>query len=115
MPKKVTVVTPSKSGPGLWFDYAETARKNAVNVHPVDRAGNDDLMRDKGGRRSSSNSPDGSPWYDDPERNAEGNRRHSKVVEDANAFAFRYPNGKPLDELKAETRAYLAELIEKLA
>ena len=61
------------------------------------------------------NNPDGSEWFKDPARAAEGEIRHSQITAKANEFALRYPNGKPLAELKAETRAYLSELIAKLS
>jgi hypothetical protein len=120
MPKKVTEVKTPKTGSALWLGYAETARANAAkHWDPVERVWEmiESLRCEVRAEdaKSFDNNPDGSSWYDDPERNTEGNARHSGITEKAKAFALRYPNGKPLEELKAETRAYLGELIAKLS
>lgn len=121
MSKKSTVIkTPSKTGSALWSGYAETARNNASKYwNPEDRIWEmiESLRCEIRAEESKpyDNNPDGSEWFKDPARAAEGEIRHSQITAKANEFALRYPNGKPLAELKAETRAYLSELIAKLS
>jgi hypothetical protein len=103
MSKKSTEVktpTPTtKTGPERWLEYAATARGNAAKEW----------------------NPEYRVWEMIEslrcEVRAEGlkNEDDSLVVAKANEYAARYPNGKPLEELKAETRAYLGELIAKLS
>lgn len=119
MQKRNEVKTPPKTGPDLWLEYAEEARKNAAKQwNPVDRVWEMiEALRCEvraEGVRPFVNNPDGSDWYKDPKRSEEGDVRRSRIVREAQEFAARYPNGEPLEELKAETRAYLGELIAKL-
>jgi hypothetical protein len=118
--QKQNVVKTPKTGPDLWLEYAKTARKNAAKQYdPVERVWEMiEALRCEvraEGVKSFVNNPDGSPWYDDSERKAKDLVRRTRIVREAEEFAARYPNGKPLEELNAELRVYLGELIAKLS
>ena len=109
-----------ESGVKSWLKSAQWHRDRAAKAYnPLERvwemldALKCELYNAEGVKRFVGN-PDGSPWFDDPKRNAENLAYYELLKIDAEIFATKYPNGKPLAELNAELKAYLTELIQKL-